>query len=61
MISYVIYDEKAVWWVNAIALQTWILKSNISGEDLEVNIEAFRELARDSYTKARNDPWLPKL
>ncbi|KAG4260876.1 hypothetical protein FPRO04_04500 [Fusarium proliferatum] len=57
---YVIYDETAVWWVNAIALMSY-LNSGVSGGDVDVCIRAFKELAKESYLKAMADPWQEHL
>jgi hypothetical protein len=56
--SYVIYDDTAVHWVNAIALKNWLDRSGVRGTDMGICIRAFTELAKTSYLAAKDDPWL---
>ncbi|KLO89409.1 uncharacterized protein LW93_1468 [Fusarium fujikuroi] len=52
---YVIYDEKAVWWINATALGNWLGKSGVTGSNNEICLAAFKELAKTSYLDAYLD------
>ncbi|EWG44730.1 hypothetical protein FVEG_15711 [Fusarium verticillioides 7600] len=52
---YVIYDDTAVYWVNAIALKNWLDRSGVHGTDMGICIRAFTVLAKTSYLAAKNN------